>query len=199
MLISFHLAHPSAGAVGASLVVKHVSHIDVQDCGTLAETDTSAELRLFVSLHLFFADQIFPALESHSDDLHCMNSLKNDGLLRLHITFPDHPRPLLRFGLDECGKLLRRAAHRVRTQAREFFANVRRLRRLRRLPVEAHHDLVRRAGPHAERDRKSTRLNSSHSQISYAVFCLKKKKKKKLTQIYNVNNNLSNTDIVNTD
>src|SRR5688572_31479923 len=27
--------------------------------------------------------------------------------------------------------------------------------------------------------RKSTRLNSSHSQISYAVFCLKKKKKKK--------------------
>src|SRR5688572_31017224 len=30
-----------------------------------------------------------------------------------------------------------------------------------------------------EEDRKSTRLNSSHSQISYAVFCLKKKKKKK--------------------
>src|SRR2546427_3232252 len=30
---------------------------------------------------------------------------------------------------------------------------------------------------HAEIDRKSTRLNSSHSQISYAVFCLKKKKK----------------------
>src|SRR5256886_7327455 len=29
----------------------------------------------------------------------------------------------------------------------------------------------------ATQDRKSTRLNSSHSQISYAVFCLKKKKK----------------------
>src|SRR2546430_10790695 len=29
-------------------------------------------------------------------------------------------------------------------------------------------------------DRKSTRLNSSHSQISYAVFCLKKKKKETL-------------------
>src|SRR2546427_9157818 len=28
----------------------------------------------------------------------------------------------------------------------------------------------------ADQDRKSTRLNSSHSQISYAVFCLKKKK-----------------------
>src|SRR2546430_12134670 len=31
------------------------------------------------------------------------------------------------------------------------------------------------------RDRKSTRLNSSHSQISYAVFCLKKKKKTNCT------------------
>src|SRR2546427_8503796 len=30
---------------------------------------------------------------------------------------------------------------------------------------------------HDRPDRKSTRLNSSHSQISYAVFCLKKKKK----------------------
>src|SRR5438067_9121948 len=35
------------------------------------------------------------------------------------------------------------------------------------------------------RDRKSTRLNSSHVSISYAVFCLKKKKKKK---------NISNTE-----
>src|SRR5438270_12404573 len=36
----------------------------------------------------------------------------------------------------------------------------------------------------ARRDRKSTRLNSSHSQISYAVFCLKKKKiKRSLTQL----------------
>src|SRR2546430_7670302 len=31
-------------------------------------------------------------------------------------------------------------------------------------------------GTRSSRDRKSTRLNSSHSQISYAVFCLKKKK-----------------------
>src|SRR5688572_31847886 len=36
------------------------------------------------------------------------------------------------------------------------------------------------AESHAVADRKSTRLNSSHSQISYAVFCLKKKKKKKI-------------------
>src|SRR2546427_3485502 len=32
-------------------------------------------------------------------------------------------------------------------------------------------------GSAVDLDRKSTRLNSSHSQISYAVFCLKKKKK----------------------
>src|SRR2546430_4457592 len=36
-------------------------------------------------------------------------------------------------------------------------------------------DLRRRGEPRQQRDRKSTRLNSSHSQISYAVFCLKKK------------------------
>src|SRR2546428_1845310 len=34
------------------------------------------------------------------------------------------------------------------------------------------------------RDRKSTRLNSSHDQISYAVFCLKKKKNKKSSITY---------------
>src|SRR2546427_7647766 len=37
----------------------------------------------------------------------------------------------------------------------------------------------RGASRSAGADRKSTRLNSSHSQISYAVFCLKKKKKQK--------------------
>src|SRR5690554_7461370 len=43
-------------------------------------------------------------------------------------------------------------------------------------------DRVRR-GP--ERDRKSTRLNSSHVRISYAVFCLKKKKKTEQLKITN--------------
>src|SRR2546427_3251400 len=44
------------------------------------------------------------------------------------------------------------------------------------------HEGRRLAGPVASSvalDRKSTRLNSSHSQISYAVFCLKKKKNNK--------------------
>src|SRR2546430_8989162 len=54
--------------------------------------------------------------------------------------------------------------------------------RVRRPSREPHPRLVgehraeRRARPQVEQDRKSTRLNSSHSQISYAVFCLKKKK-----------------------
>src|SRR2546430_17419504 len=46
-------------------------------------------------------------------------------------------------------------------------------RRGRRRTVRGLSDLPRESS-----DRKSTRLNSSHSQISYAVFCLKKKKKK---------------------
>src|SRR2546430_12392320 len=43
------------------------------------------------------------------------------------------------------------------------------------------HGRLVRACPRCDhpQDRKSTRLNSSHSQISYAVFCLKKKKKTK--------------------
>src|SRR5206468_9243744 len=36
----------------------------------------------------------------------------------------------------------------------------------------------------ARPDRKSTRLNSSHDQISYAVFCLKKKKKNKTRNLH---------------
>src|SRR5207253_11452816 len=40
---------------------------------------------------------------------------------------------------------------------------------------------VNKRGFAAKRDRKSTRLNSSHVAISYAVFCLKKKKKKQIT------------------
>src|SRR5258708_25285928 len=53
-----------------------------------------------------------------------------------------------------------------------------RSRRGRRLRVP--HQAVRPvAGPRRGQDRKSTRLNSSHQIISYAVFCLKKKKNEK--------------------
>src|SRR3712207_8827008 len=43
--------------------------------------------------------------------------------------------------------------------------------------VRADRDLRRAYEEAAAQDRKSTRLNSSHANISYAVFCLKKKKK----------------------
>src|SRR3712207_7712510 len=42
---------------------------------------------------------------------------------------------------------------------------------------ELDHEFVRDSAGDDTRDRKSTRLNSSHANISYAVFCLKKKKK----------------------
>src|SRR5438034_3728492 len=45
------------------------------------------------------------------------------------------------------------------------------------------HQLLRDLCP----DRKSTRLNSSHTVISYAVFCLKKKKKNNANQIETIN------------
>src|SRR5437899_9435999 len=48
-----------------------------------------------------------------------------------------------------------------------------------RLPRHKAFPHLLRGGGNVEEDRKSTRLNSSHLGISYAVFCLKKKKKKK--------------------
>src|SRR3712207_7887475 len=56
---------------------------------------------------------------------------------------------------------------------------------LRRRPDRRPHDrlLGDRSVEHAA-DRKSTRLNSSHANISYAVFCLKKKKKQATSQTH---------------
>src|SRR5438034_5864087 len=57
--------------------------------------------------------------------------------------------------------------------------------------VETHHlfidEKVVRLDDDHEIDRKSTRLNSSHTVISYAVFCLKKKKKKKQKKLERTN------------
>src|SRR3712207_7255339 len=50
-----------------------------------------------------------------------------------------------------------------------------------------------------ERDRKSTRLNSSHANISYAVFCLKKKKKKKYLKNFEMIKILQQTINITTD
>src|SRR5207245_8415792 len=45
-------------------------------------------------------------------------------------------------------------------------------------------------------DRKSTRLNSSHGSISYAVFCLKKKKDTREDEINRLNRKIRRADIV---
>src|SRR5690242_7294008 len=58
--------------------------------------------------------------------------------------------------------------------ARHRGARAREARRRRCLPA---------ARDRGDEDRKSTRLNSSHMSISYAVFCLKKKKKRTYTNI----------------
>src|SRR2546430_10973284 len=58
----------------------------------------------------------------------------------------------------------------------------RRFRTARRAEPQFAGHVHRDAHSGVRRDRKSTRLNSSHSQISYAVFCLKKKKKDKPKQ-----------------
>src|SRR5690349_23707430 len=80
-----------------------------------------------------------------------------------------------------------------------LFRSLERMRQRGELFLEAH---VGRAGPRAAAglarhsgdaqitDRKSTRLNSSHVEISYAVFCLKKKKKI-IQNTYNINENIS--------
>src|SRR2546430_3897955 len=55
----------------------------------------------------------------------------------------------------------------------------------RRDPEAGGTDAVPARGVSGERDRKSTRLNSSHSQISHAVFCLIKKKPKPRVRVHN--------------
>src|SRR2546430_6278327 len=76
--------------------------------------------------------------------------------------------PVSFFAIDE--------AHCISEWGHDFRPEYRQLSRLRDLfpnhPIAAF-------TASATRDRKSTRLNSSHSQISYAVFCLKKKKTEK--------------------
>src|SRR5438874_6628859 len=52
--------------------------------------------------------------------------------------------------------------------------------------ILGHRDACRSVAFDLPPDRKSTRLNSSHVEISYAVFCLKKKKKKNIIKIRNI-------------
>src|SRR3712207_8524706 len=52
------------------------------------------------------------------------------------------------------------------------------------IPVAPHHRIESDPGDLGRVDRKSTRLNSSHANISYAVFCLKKKKRAAMERVY---------------
>src|SRR5438034_5534653 len=63
------------------------------------------------------------------------------------------------------------------------------------LDRQARRVIIHHAGETPPPDRKSTRLNSSHTVISYAVFCLKKKKKTKTI----TRQNETTTDYVNTE
>src|SRR3712207_8268319 len=70
---------------------------------------------------------------------------------------------------------------------------VRDRRHCRRLRAKAGHAGIK-GGIKTQGDRKSTRLNSSHANISYAVFCLKKKKQRKQSSLIQVE--LLHTDLM---
>src|SRR5207245_9621340 len=108
----------------------------------------------------FYLARIFAILylssSSYSRDLH---------------SFPTRRSSDLRTGF---GSLLTSPSdHRALWKAPAWF--VRRAEPSCVLPVRDRDSLPIRSGP-GNTDRKSTRLNSSHGSISYAVFCLKKKK-----------------------
>src|SRR2546430_17630855 len=102
---------------------------------------------MFLSVYLFFFFNDTATTEIYTLSLH--------DALPISRLRDEHARFARRGDVDVAD--VDRAAH-ERHQLRQALEH---LGRPRRLPVG---------------DRKSTRLNSSHSQISYAVFCLKKKK-----------------------
>src|SRR5256885_12483691 len=68
-------------------------------------------------------------------------------------------------------KFLRRALQEASSNARDSAAHIDYCP-----PIHGRLVVIKSSEMHVARDRKSTRLNSSHLVISYAVFCLKKKK-----------------------
>src|SRR5207248_9349377 len=72
-----------------------------------------------------------------------------------------------------------RAQHRRSLPRAQPAVRLRVARLERRISRQLRSDAAQPRQPRRGRDRKSTRLNSSHRTISYAVFCLKKKTKKK--------------------
>src|SRR5207253_1795525 len=124
-----------------------------------------AELKLRRSEANLAAAQRFAHLGSFEQDLADLDELEknpqrwSDEVFRIFGYEPGR--------IDTSAAALLRAAH---SDDRD---------RLRSVMVTA----IRDGKSHSLEDRKSTRLNSSHVAISYAVFCLKKKKKKITRQI----------------
>src|SRR2546427_9634305 len=79
---------------------------------------------------------------------------------------------------EEIWTTVERAAHAALGEARVAGAEVAAIGITNQRETTILWDRASGAPLHRAIDRKSTRLNSSHSQISYAVFCLKKKKKR---------------------
>src|SRR5690606_40521074 len=78
---------------------------------------------------------------------------------------------------NEAHEYARSLAHNGQADAKSAEAAVDNARRSQESLAEETQAKETAVAVHAEQDRKSTRLNSSHVKISYAVFCLKKKKK----------------------
>src|SRR2546430_9965652 len=87
----------------------------------------------------------------------------------------DGIRDLTVTGVQTCALPISQGVHPARAQRESWHRG-----RAAAWPDRGHRSAAARPGRRRRthrRDRKSTRLNSSHSQISYAVFCLKKKNK----------------------
>src|SRR5207249_12065320 len=112
-----------------------------------------------------------------SDTTHDQTS--NLALLLFLFTRTAAPRDLPPFPTRRSSDLGARAERQGRLERHDQIGTcaARRLEPAHRVLQHRHHPRLESAG--GARDRKSTRLNSSHVSISYAVFCLKKKKNSK--------------------
>src|SRR5688572_4927317 len=166
-------------------------------CGMRKASSPLSHFRTFALSHSFFRS------EEHTSELQSQSNLVCRLLLEKKKTTAVCA-VVLRLAAD--GLVLRAAGlarrlHRRRVWCCVFFLMIRRPPRSTLFPTRRSSDLHRshvgceRHHPHFRTfglshfrtpslDRKSTRLNSSHSQISYAVFCLKKKRRLRYALLY---------------
>src|SRR2546427_7227657 len=107
-----------------------------------------------------------------------MDQIRKDGYLRRPVLVADGELVILD-GHHRVEAIRALGARRIPAYLIDYFSDIVRLSTWpdAEVSVVTKEDVIRRG----RTDRKSTRLNSSHSQISYAVFCLKKKKHRYLT------------------